>query len=57
VGNLTGKHVAGSLGGVAATIAVPNAIRPRGWSDAMSSSSARSLMQNSPARASSETTA
>jgi hypothetical protein len=37
VGNLTGKHVAGSLGGAAATIAVPNAIRLRGWSDVMAS--------------------
>jgi hypothetical protein len=37
VGNLTGKHVAGSLGGAAATIAVPNAMRLRGWSDVMAS--------------------
>ena len=37
VGNLTGKHVAGSLGGSAATIAVPNAMRLMGWGDVMSS--------------------
>ena len=37
VGNLTGKHVAGSQGGGAATIAVPNAMRLRGWSDVMAS--------------------
>ena len=37
VGNLTGKHVAGSLGGAAATIAVPNAMRLKGWSDVMAS--------------------
>ncbi len=36
-GNLTGKHVAGSLGGAAATIAVPNAMRLRGWGDVISS--------------------
>jgi len=30
VGNLTRKHVAGSLGGATATIAVPNAMRLRG---------------------------
>jgi hypothetical protein len=35
VGNLTGKH--GSLGGAAATIAVPNAMRLKGWSDVMAS--------------------
>ena len=35
VGNLTGKHMAGSLGGAAATIAVPNAMRLKGWSDVM----------------------
>jgi len=38
MGNLTGKHVAGSLGGVAATIAVPNTMRLKGWSDVMASS-------------------
>ena len=32
MGNLTGKHIAGSLGGAAATIAVPNAMRLKGWS-------------------------
>jgi hypothetical protein len=37
VGNLTGKHVAGSLGGAVATIAVPNAMRLKGWSDVMAS--------------------
>ncbi|MBW6481331.1 MAG: hypothetical protein K0B37_18035 [Bacteroidales bacterium] len=37
VGNLTGKHVAGSLGGAAATIAVPNAMRLKGWSDVAAS--------------------
>ena len=37
VGNLTGKHVAGFLGGAAATIAVPNAMRLRGWSNVMAS--------------------
>ena len=37
VGNLTRKHVAGSLGGGAATIAVPNAMRLRGWGDVMGS--------------------
>ena len=37
VGNLTGKRVAGSLGGGAATIAVPNTMRLRGWSDVMDS--------------------
>ncbi|MBA1341959.1 MAG: hypothetical protein C5S40_07435 [ANME-2 cluster archaeon] len=35
--NLAGKHVAGFLGGTAATIAVPNAMRLRGWSDVMGS--------------------
>ena len=35
VGNLTDKHVVGSLGGAAATIAVPNAMRLRGWGDVM----------------------
>ena len=38
VGNFTDKHVAGSLGGAAATIAVPNAMRLRGWNDVMASS-------------------
>jgi hypothetical protein len=37
VGNLTGKHVAGSLRGAAATIAVPNAMRLKSWSDVMAS--------------------
>jgi len=37
VGNLTGKHVAGSLGKAAATIAVPNAMRLKSWSDVMAS--------------------
>ena len=37
VGNLTGKHVADSLVGAAATIAVPNAMRLKGWSDVMAS--------------------
>jgi len=37
VGNLTRKHVAGSLGGATATIAVPNAMRLRGWSNVMAS--------------------
>jgi len=37
VSNLTGKHEAGSLGGAAATIAVPNALRLKGWSDVMAS--------------------
>ena len=37
VGNPTGKHVAGSLGGAAATRAVPNAMRLKGWSDVMAS--------------------
>jgi len=37
VANLTGKHVAGPLGGAAATIAVPNAMWLRGWSDVMGS--------------------
>ena len=37
VDNLTGKHVAGSLEGAAATIAVPNAMRLKGWSDVMAS--------------------
>ena len=37
IGNLTSKHVAGSLGGAAATIAVPNAMRPMGWGDVMGS--------------------
>ncbi|MCG7848949.1 MAG: hypothetical protein MIO93_07200 [ANME-2 cluster archaeon] len=37
VGNLTGKYVVGSLGGVATTIAVPNTMRLRGWSDVMAS--------------------
>jgi hypothetical protein len=36
-GNLTGKHVAGSPGGAAATVAVPNAMRLRGWGDVMGS--------------------
>ena len=36
-GNLTSKHVAGSLGGGAATIAVPNAMRLKGWNDVMAS--------------------
>ena len=36
MGNLTDKHVAGSLGGAAATIAVPDAMR-RGWGDVMGS--------------------
>jgi len=35
VGNLTGKHVPGSLGGTAATIAVHNTMRLRGWSNVM----------------------
>ena len=35
MGNLTGNHIAGSLGGAAATIAVPNAIRLRAWGDEM----------------------
>jgi len=38
VGNLTGKHVAGSPGGTAATIAVLNAMRLRSWGDVMGSS-------------------
>ncbi|MBE0523102.1 MAG: hypothetical protein IBX40_02025 [Methanosarcinales archaeon] len=38
IGNLTGKHVAGSLGGAAATIAVPNAMQLKGWNDVMASS-------------------
>ena len=37
VGNLTRKHVAGSLGRATATIAVPNALRLRGWSNVMAS--------------------
>jgi len=37
VGNLTRKHVAGSPGGAAAIIAVPNAMWPRGWGDVMGS--------------------
>jgi len=37
VGNFTGKHVAGSLEGAAATIAVPNAMRLKDWSDVMAS--------------------
>ena len=37
VGNLTGKHVAESMEGAAATIAVPNAMRLRGWSDVLGS--------------------
>ena len=38
VGNLTRKHVAGFLGGAAATIAVPNAMRLRGgWGDVIGS--------------------
>jgi len=37
VGNLTRKHVAGFLGGAAATIAVPNVMRLRGWSDVINS--------------------
>jgi hypothetical protein len=32
---ITGKHVAGSLEGAAATIAIPNAMRLRGWGDVM----------------------
>ena len=32
---LAGKHVAGSLGGAAGTIAVPDAMRLRGWGDVM----------------------
>ena len=35
MGNLTRKHVAGSLGGGVATIAVPDAMRLRGWGDVM----------------------
>jgi len=38
VGNLTGKHAVGSLGGGAATIAVPNTMRLRGLGDMMGSS-------------------
>jgi len=37
VGNLTGKHVVGSLRGAAATIAVSNTMRFRGWGDVMGS--------------------
>jgi len=37
VGNLTRKHVAGFLVGAAATIAIPNAMRLRGWGDVMDS--------------------
>jgi hypothetical protein len=37
VGNLTRKHVAGFLGGAGATVAVPNAMRLRGWGDVISS--------------------
>jgi len=37
VGNLTRKHVAGSLRGAAASIAVPNAMQLRGWSNVMAS--------------------
>ena len=33
-----GKHVAGSLGGAAATIAVPNAMRLRNWGNVRGSS-------------------
>ena len=40
VGNFTDKHVAGSLGGAAATIAVPNAMQLRGWGDVMASGAA-----------------
>ena len=32
---LAGKHVADSLGGAAGTIAVPDAMRLRGWGDVM----------------------
>jgi len=35
--NLTGKHIAESLGGTATTIAVLNAMRLKGWSDVMAS--------------------
>ena len=37
VGNLAGKHVAGSLGGVVATLAVHNAMRFRAWGDVIGS--------------------
>ena len=37
MGNLTRKHVVGSLGGAAATIAVPNTMRLRGWGDVIGS--------------------
>ena len=37
MGNLTGKHVAGSLGGGVTTIAVPNAMRLRGRGNVMGS--------------------
>jgi hypothetical protein len=36
--HLKGKHVAGSLGGGVATIAVPNTRRLRGWGDGMGGS-------------------
>ena len=35
MGNLTRKHVAGSLRGAAATIAVPDAMRLGAWGDVM----------------------
>ena len=37
-GNLTDRHVAGSLGGADTSIAVPNAKRARSWGDVMGSS-------------------
>jgi len=37
VGNLTDRHVAGSLGGADITIAVHKAMQPRGWGDVMDS--------------------
>ena len=37
-GQPTGKYIAGPLGGAAATIAIPNAMRFRSWGDVMGSS-------------------